>query len=289
MKNNISTMNNKICMVTGATSSIGEVTALELARQGATVIVIGRNPEKSTATVNKIKQITGNSKVDFMLVDLSSQKEIHNLVQQFQSRYQRLDVLINNAGALFLKRKESVDGIEMTLATNYLAPFLLTNLLIDILNASAPSRIINVSALLHKRAEIDFNDLQNKKRYNALRVYPQTKLENILFTYELARQLEGTGVTVNVLHPGVIASNLGVNNSRFFALARRFMNLFLTSPEKGAQTMIYLASSSEVASVTGKYFINNKSVLSSKASYDKNAALLLWQMSMALIGLSSIK
>ena len=137
--------------------------------------------------------------------------------------------------------------------------------------------------------KIDFNDLQNKKRYNALRVYPQTKLENILFTYELARQLEGTGVTVNVLHPGVIASNLGVNNSRFFASARRFMNLFLTSPEKGAQTMIYLASSPEVENVTGKYFINNKSVLSSKASYDKNAALLLWQMSMELTGLNSIK
>ena len=282
-------MNNKICMVTGATSSIGEVTALELARQGATVIVIGRNPEKSTATVNKIKQVTGNSKVDFMLVDLSSQKEIHNLVQQFQSRYQRLDVLINNAGALFLKRKESVDGIEMTLATNYLAPFLLTNLLIDILKASAPSRIINVSALLHKRAEIDFNDLQNKKRYNALRVYSQTKLENILFTYELAHQLEGTGVTVNVLHPGVIASNLGVNNSRFFVSARRFINLFLTSPEKGAQTMIYLASSPEIANVTGKYFINNKSVLSSKASYNKNDAALLWRMSVELTGLSSIK
>lgn len=172
MANTITIMENKICIVTGATSSIGEVTALELARQGATVIVIGRNPEKSTATVSRIKQITGNPRVQFMLADLSSQKDIHQLVKQFQNSYQRLDVLINNAGALFLKREESVDGIEMTFATNYLAPFLLTNLLIDNLKAGAPSRIINVSALLHKRAVIDFDDLQNKKKYSALKVYP---------------------------------------------------------------------------------------------------------------------
>jgi len=272
-------MNGKICMVTGATSSIGEVTARELAKQGATVIVVGRNPEKCMATVNKIQQQTCNSNVDFILAELSSQKEIRQLAQQFQSRYQRLDVLVNNAGAVYLKRKESIDGIEMTFAVNCLSHFLLTNLLLDTLKASAPARIINVSALLHKRAKIDFNDLENRKNYRGWNVYMQTKLANLLFTYELSRRLNSTGVTVNALHPGVLASNLGMNNSGIMRLIKSLVNVLLTSPEKGALTMIYLASSPEVEGITGKYFIKKKATASSKASYDKDAASRLWRIS----------
>lgn len=279
-------------MVTGATSSIGEVTARELARLGANVIVVGRNLEKSAATVNMIKQQTCNPNVEFMLADLSSQKEIHQLAQQFKSRYQRLHVLINNAGAVFTSRQESVDGIEMTFAVNHISSFLLTNLLLDILKASAPSRIINVSAHQHhKEAKIDFDDLQNRKKYKFWKVYMQTKLYTLLFTYELAQRLKGTNITVNALHPGVLSSNLGMNNTgiiRFILrLIKPLFNVILTSPEKGAQTMIYLSTSPEVENITGEFFIEKKAVKSYKAFYDKDTANRLWQVSAELIGLSS--
>lgn len=277
-------MDGKICMVTGATSSIGEVTARELARLGATVIVVGRNLEKCVNTVNMIKQQTDNPNVEFMLADLSSQKEIHRLAQQFQSRYQRLHVLVNNAGAVFTKRQESVDGIEMTFAVNHLGSFLLTNLLLDILKASAPSRIINVSAdVLEHQPKIDFDDLQNRKKYKFWKVYMQTKFANLLFTYELARQLKGTGITVNALHPGVLSSNLGMNNKGIvhfiLHLFKPLFNVIFTSPEKGAQTMIYLATSPEVEGITGEFFIEKKAIESYKAFYNKETASRLWQMS----------
>lgn len=283
-------MDGKICMVTGATSSIGEVTARELARLGATVIVVGRNPEKSVNTVNMIKQQTGNPNVEFMLADLSSQKEIRRLAQQFQSRHQRLHMLVNNAGAVFTSRQESADGIEMTFAVNHLGGFLLTNLLLNILKASAPSRIINVSAHQHsKEAKIDFDDLQHRKKYKFWEVYMQTKLANLLFTYELAQRLKGTGITVNALHPGVLSSNMGMNNRgivRFILhLIKPLSNVILTSPEKGAQTMIYLATSPEVEGITGEFFIEGKIVESYKAFYDKGTAGHLWQVSTELTGL----
>ncbi len=278
-------MSGKICMVTGATSGIGAVTARALAQQGATVIVVGRNPEKAAATVDHIKQQTGNPVVEFMLADLSSQKEIRQLVQQFKSRYHHLHVLVNNAGSIFLARQESVDGIEMTFALNHLGYFLLTNMLLDTLKVSAPSRIINVSALLHERAKINFDDLQNQKMYIGVQAYPQSKLCNLLFTYELARRLEGTGVTVNALHPGVVATNLGVNNNRIGRLLRRLINLALISPEEGAQTIIYLATAPNVEAVTGQYFVKQKAVSSSEASYDRAAAKRLWRVSAELTGL----
>ena len=284
-------MSGKICMVTGATSSIGEVTARELARLGATVIVVGRNPEKSAITVNMIKQKTGNPNVEFILADLSSQKEIRSLVQQFRSRYQHLHVLVNNAGAVFTKRQESVDGIEMTFALNHLGYFLLTNLLLDILKASAPSRILNVSTdvLHHKATRINFDDLQSRKKYEFWKLYMETKFANLLFAFELAQRLKGTNVTVNALCPGVLASNLGMNNKGFLILIWRLIkplaHLFMTSPEKGAQTIIYLASSSDVEGVTGEYFQENRIVESYKALYDEDSSRRLWQVSLDLTGL----
>ncbi|MBF8285333.1 MAG: Short-chain dehydrogenase [Anaerolineales bacterium] len=272
-------MESKICMVTGATSGIGQVTARELARQGATVIVVGRSRERSEATVNRIKQQTDNPNVEYRLADLSVQKDIHQLAQEFKHKYQRLHVLVNNAGAIFLRRLESADGIEMTFALNHLNYFLLTHLLLDTLKASAPARIINVSSRAHARVSgLNFDDLQNKRGYG-MNVYGQSKLMNVLFTYELARRLEGTGIMVNALHPGFVATRFATNNGLLVRLARPVLDLFALSAEEGAQTMIYLATSPEVEGVTGKYFVKEKAVLSSPASYDEAAARRLWQIS----------
>ncbi|OGO29041.1 MAG: short-chain dehydrogenase [Chloroflexi bacterium RBG_16_52_11] len=279
-------MKGKICMVTGATSGIGEATARALAQMGATVIAVGRNPEKSSAVVNRIKQEARNPLVEFMLADLSSQKAIHQLAEEFKGRHHRLDVLINNAGGFFVTRHVSVDEIEMTFALNHLGYFLLTNLLLDVLRASAPSRVVNVSALLHRFARLNFDDLQNQKRYSGWRVYRESKLANVLFTYELARRLEGSGVTANALHPGVVASNLGANN-RAARLLRRATNVLpvFISPEEGAQAIVYLATSPEMETANGKYFEKQKAVPSSKASYDKATAAQLWQVSQAMVRL----
>lgn len=272
-------MEGKICMVTGATSGIGQVTARELARQGATVIVVGRSRERSEATVNRIKQQTDNPNVAYRLADLSVQKDIHQLAQEFKHKYQRLHVLVNNAGAIFLRHLESADGIEMTFALNHLNYFLLTHLLLDTLKASAPARIINVSSRAHARVSgLNFDDLQNKRGYG-MNVYGQSKLMNVLFTYELARRLEGTGIMVNALHPGFVATRFATNNGLLVRLARPVLDLFALSAEEGAQTMIYLATSPEVEGVTGKYFVKEKAVLSSPASYDEAAARRLWQIS----------
>lgn len=278
-------LNGRICMVTGATGGIGAVTAQALARQGATVVVVGRSREKSVATVARIKEQTGNSEVEFMLADLSSQKEVRRLAERFKSRYRRLNVLVNNAGAIFRKRRETVDGFEMTFALNHLSHFLLTNLLLDTIKASAPARIINVSSESHRRAKMNFDDLQRRKKYGAMNAYGQSKLANVLFTYELARRLDGSGVTANALHPGFVATNFGENMEGIFGLFVRLFHLFGISPEQGAQTSIYLATSPEVEDVTGKYFEKKKAVQSSKISYDKAIAKKLWQVSAELSGL----
>jgi retinol dehydrogenase-12 len=279
-------MYGKTCMVTGATSGIGAVTAQALAQQGATVIVVGRSPDKCTATVNQIKDQTGNPAVEFMVADLSAQKEIRQLAHQFKSRHQRLDVLVNNAGAIFLRRQETVDGLEMTFALNHLSYFLLTNLLLDTIKASAPARIVNVSSRAHRGAQIHFDDLQGRSSYSGQRAYGQSKLANVLFTYELARRLEGAGITVNALHPGVVASNFAMNNGSIVSLFMRLFHWIAISPEKGAQTSIYLATSPDVEGVTGKYFVDKKAVPSSPASYDQADAKRLWQVSAELTGLS---
>jgi NAD(P)-dependent dehydrogenase (short-subunit alcohol dehydrogenase family) len=286
MTMNGETMKGKICMVTGATSGIGRETALALARTGAEVVVVGRNREKSEFTVSSIKKETSNNAVEYMLADLSSQAEIHQLVESFKSGHDRLDVLVNNAGGFFLFRKESVDGIEMFFALNHLAYFLLTNLLLDTIEASAPARIINVSSGSHLRAKINFDDLQNRRGYWGPRVYGESKLANVLFTYELARRLEGTGVTVNALHPGFVATNMGANNGWIVRLVRPLMNLKAIDVEQGARTPVYLATSPEIEDVTGKYFYKCREVSSSEASHDEAVARRLWQVSAEMTGLS---
>ena len=286
MTNSDKPMYGKSCMVTGATAGIGQVTARELAQQGATVIVVGRNRGKSEATVNEIKQQTGNANVEFLLADLSVQKDVHQLAEQFKRKHQRLHVLVNNAGAIFLRRQESADGIELTFALNHLNYFLLTNLLLDTLKASAPARIVNVSSRAHQRvAGLNFDDLQSRKWYFAQRVYGQSKLANVLFTYELARRLEGTGVTANALHPGFVATRFATNNGWLTQLARPVLDRFALTAEEGAQTMIYLATSPEVEGVTGKYFVKEKAVPSSPVSYDRAAASRLWQISAEMTAL----
>jgi NAD(P)-dependent dehydrogenase (short-subunit alcohol dehydrogenase family) len=279
-------LHGKVHLVTGATSGIGKVTARELARHGATVVVVGRNPERCAATVAQIQAETGNKNVEALRANLSVQQEIHALAKQFLERYPRLDVLINNAGAVMFERQESADGIELTFALNHLAYFLLTSLLLDRLKASAPARIVNVSSAAHLRVALDFDDLQNQRRYRGFHVYSQSKLANLFFTYELARQLEGTGVTVNALHPGVVATNFGSDNGWRGSLLRVFFKLFGISPEEGARTIIYLATSPEVEGVTGKYFVKEKMVASSAVSYDTAAAERLWRVSAELTGLS---
>ena len=279
-------MKDKVCLVTGATAGLGKATARQLARQGATVIVVGRKGEKSRATVNEIKQQTGNPNVESMLADLSVQKEVRALAEQFKSKYQSLNVLVNNAGAIFLRRQESADGIEMTFALNHLNYFLLTNLLLDTLKASAPARIINVSSRAHVRVPgLNFDDLQNRKGYAGQQVYGQSKLANVLFTYELARRLEGTRITVNALHPGFVATRFATNNGVLARLARPLLDLFAISVEEGARTMVYLATSPEVEGMTGKYFYRQQAIPSSPASYDEEAARRLWEVTATMTGL----
>ena len=278
-------MPDKICLVTGATSGIGLVTAQALAQQGATVIVVGRHPERGAATVRRIVQATGNPHVELLLADLSVQAQVRQLAAEFQRRFARLDVLVNNAGALFIKRQLSADGLEMTFALNHLGYFLLTHLLLGTLTASAPARIVNVSSNAHQGAQMHFADLQGQRRYSGWRAYCQSKLANLLFTYELARRLDGSGVTANAVHPGFVATGFGRNNRGLFGLCMRVAQLTALSPEQGAETLIYLATSPEVEGMSGKYFVKQRPVESSRASYDQEAAQRLWQLSAELTGL----
>lgn len=276
------TMRGKICLITGGTNGIGKSTAQELARMGATVVIVGRNAQKTSQVVAEIRAATGNQTVDSLLADLSSQQEIRRLAGEFDSKYSRLDVLLNNAGAVFMERQSSVDGIEMTLAVNHLAAFLLTNLLLDTIKASAPARIVNVSSNAHRRARIDFDNLQGERSYSS-GAYGNSKLANILFTIELARRLEGTGVTANALHPGFVNTGFGKNNSGFlFKILGAVVPLIARSPEKGAQTSIYLASSPEVQSVTGKYFVDSKVAQAAPQASDTAIARKLWDVSAAM-------
>lgn len=272
-------MNGKIVMVTGATNGIGKVSALELAKLGATVIVVSRSAEKCEAVVKEIRQAAGHNNVIAMPADLSVQVEIHRLADQFLATHPRLDVLLNNAGAIYTQREVSKDGIEMTWALDHLNYFLLTNRLLDALKAVPAARVVNVSSGAHAMGKINFDDVQFTQGYNAFKAYSQAKLANIMFTYELARRLGGTRVTANALHPGAVSTGFGLNNAGvwggFYKLAARFT----LSPEKGAQTSLYLASSPEVAGVTGKYFDKCKPVKSNAASYVEADQKRLWDLS----------
>lgn len=280
-------MKGRICLVTGATSGIGMVTARELAARGATVAIVGRSEAKSRATVEQIRAQTGSGKVDYLLADFASQAAIRGMAEAFQRRYGALHVLVNNAGAVFSARRESADGQEMTFAVNHLAPFLLTHLLLDTLRANTPARVVTVGSDAHKGATIPFDDLrQTKGRYSAFGVYGQTKLANIMFTYELARRLAGSGITANTLHPGFVRTGFNRNNGALMSLAMTIASPFAISEERGAQTSIYLASSPEVASANGEYFVKCKPARSSEVSYDEAAQQRLWQISEQLTGLA---
>jgi retinol dehydrogenase-14 len=281
-------LNGKTVLVTGATKGIGKVTALELAKMGGEVVLVGRYPFRTQQVVEHIKEFSGNPAVDGLDADLSSMQEVRQLAQVVLQKYPHLHVLVNNAGGIFASRMLTVDGYERTFALNHLAYFLLTNLLLDRLVASAPARIISVSSRSHEGAKVDFNDLHNEHHYayGGYRAYGQSKLANLLFTYELARRLAGTGVTANAVHPGSVATGFGENNYGMMRVGMHIFHQFSLTPEQGADTVIFLASSPEVEGVTGKYWTNRTIVASSPESYDEAAQQRLWSISTQLTGIS---
>jgi len=282
-------MNGRICMVTGASSGIGRATAVELARLGATVILVCRNRSKGEAVLDEIRHKYGNVNTDLLVADLLSLDSVRAAANQYIEKYEHLHVLVNNAGAFFMKRGVTADGIEKSFAVNYLSHFLLTNLLLETVKRSAPARIINMSGSHHSKATINFDDLQGERHYKGSHAIAQSKLAEILFTYELARRLEGTGVTANCLHPGVVATEFvdkAEDFPRVIKYIYRLAKPFMKSPLKGAETTVYLASSPEVEGITAKYYVNKRAVRSSPESYDTATAERLWDVSMALTGLN---
>lgn len=278
-------LQNKTILVTGATAGIGRITARTLAHMGAQVVIIGRNPGKTSAVAAEITRLTGNPRVSMLVGDLSSFAEVRRLADEFKQRFDRLHVLVNNAGAYFFNHHVSVDGQEMTLALNHLSPFLLTNLLMDRLEASKPSRVVTVSSAAHWSGHINPDSLNGFRGFWGWRAYSQTKLMNILFTRELARRV-GDGITANCLHPGFVATNFAKNNGFIFRLSMPLVDLAAISPEQGAKTSVYLASSPEVANITGEYFYKCEVGLTSADARDMDAARRLWQTSAKITGLN---
>ncbi len=285
MENRLS-MAGKTVLVTGATDGIGLITARELARMGARTLLVGRNPQKTANAAEQVRKETGNPQVETLLADLSVMAEVRGLAEQVRGRTDRLDVLVNNAGAIFVSRQVSIDGYEMTFALNHLSYFLLTHLLLDPLKSSSPARVVNVSSAAHYGGRMYFDDLQLERGFQSWKAYAQSKLANVLFTYELARRLEGTNVTANTLHPGFVATNFGKSNGGFFRSLFGLFQVGAISPDEGAQTSIYLASSSDVDGINGQYFDKQKAVKSSPASYDLDSARRLWEISLELTGLN---
>ena len=273
-------MEGKTCLITGGSDGIGFVAALELARLGAQVVIVGRNTVKTKDAVDRIINETGNHSVRYLLADLSSQGDVRRLAEQVKEQIPRLDVLLNNAGAIFLSNRRSVDGIEMTFALNHLGYFLLTTLLLDLLKDSAPARIVNVSSSSHgSPGKFRLEELPKPGSNGGYRAYGRSKLCNILFTYELARRLEGSDVAVNTLHPGLVRTNIARNNGVLGRVVNFFIGARGVAAIKGAETLIYLASSPEVTGITGKYFVNCHSLPSSSLSYDTELAYGLWELS----------
>lgn len=275
-------MVGKVVLITGATSGMGKATARALATYGATVVIHGRDEEKAKETVEAIKEETKNPAIYYIVKDFERLGDVRLLASEFQRQFHRLDVLVNNVGAVFSKRQESVDGIELTLQVNYLGHFLLTNLLLDMLKASAPSRIVNISSGLHERGRIDFEDLQMNRKFSGQKAYASSKLAQVLFTYELAKRLEGSAVTCNASNPGLAKTHLGYDAGLLTSLSKRFVDIFGKSAEKAAETTIYLATSPEVEGVSGKYFEEKQEAESSEMSYNTSAAQRLWDASLRL-------
>src|SRR5438552_9469732 len=281
------TMAGKVVLITGGTGGIGKATAIGLATLGARVGITGRDLARAEQAAADIRATSGNTAVDAFAADLTSQAEVRRLATAVLDAYPRLDVLVNNVGGFWAHRHPTADGLERTFALNHLAPFLLTTLLLDRLKASAPARVITVSSGEQARGRIDFDDLQGARDYSAQRAYSQSKLANVMFTNEPARRLEGTGVTANSLHPGVVRTNFGrEDQAGFFAVMGGVVRPFLKTPAQGAETSIYLASSPDVEGVTGQFFANRKPKTANKLAYDTDTTTRLWQVSADLVGLT---
>jgi retinol dehydrogenase-14 len=279
-------MAGKTVLITGATSGIGKATAIGLAELGARVAITGRELTRVEAVAVEIRRATGNASVDAFGADLSSQAEVRRLAAEVLVAFPHLDVLVNNVGGFWATRHVTADGLERTFALNHLAPFLLTELLLDRLKSSAPARVVTVSSGAQSLGTINFEDLQGERKYSGQAAYNQSKLANVMFTYELARRLQGSGVTATALHPGVVDTRFGAEDpSRIFRFLVPLSRPFMKTPAQGAATSIYLASSPEVEGVTGTYFANGKPRKTNNASYDAAAATRLWQASAGLVGL----
>jgi NAD(P)-dependent dehydrogenase (short-subunit alcohol dehydrogenase family) len=280
-------MAGRTVLVTGGTSGIGRATALGLAMLGAHVAITGRDLERTKDAAREIRS-AGGGKVDVFVADLSSQAQVRRLAAEVLQTYPRIDVLVNNVGGYWNTRHVTADGLERTFALNHLAPFLLTNLLLDRLELSAPARVVTVASNAHAMGRIDFDNLQGERSYSGSRAYDQSKLANVLFTYELARRLQAGAVTVtaNALHPGVVNTSFGAEDpGGIQRLLVPFARPFMKSPARGAATSVHLASSPGLEAVTGGFFASSKPRKSSKRSYDQAAAERLWQVSAALVGL----
>ncbi len=278
-------MKDKVVLVTGANSGIGKAASLDLAKIGATVVMVARNKERGEAARSEIVRESRNGSVDLLLADLSSLESVRQLATEFQRKYSKLHVLINNAGLFNQRRHVTMDGYENTFATNYLAPFLLTNLQLDLLKASAPSRIFNVSSVGHYNGHINFDDLNLEKEYGGWKAYGQSKLALVLFTYELAKKLQGTEVTVNAVHPGTVATNIWSRPLGPVGFIMALPKLFMTTPRQGAETIVYLASSPDAKDLNGEYLEKLKVKKSSDESYNEEIAQRLWDVSAKLTGL----
>ena len=272
-------MNGKVCLVTGATDGIGKVSARVLAELGAKVIIVGRNPEKSAIVLDELKSKSGNENIDLLMADLAVMQEVRDLAEQVISRYDRLDVLLNNVGGYFTKHKITSDGLEMTFALNHMSYFLLTNKLMELLKYSAPARIVNVSSDAHYGVDMEFENLNGEQEYKAWKAYQKSKLANVLFTYELLKKVPGN-ITVNCLHPGFVATNFGHNNGGFFGPVLKIaQRISAIDPEEGAKTSIFLCSAPEVKEASGKYFYKCQLKTSSRESRNMDTGKRLWQIS----------
>lgn len=276
-------MTGRVCLVTGATSGIGRATALGLARLGATVALVARDQRRGEAAAAEIRAATGSS-VELLLGDLSVQASVRELAHEALARLEGLHVLVNNAGVSLRRRSLTPDGLETTFAVNHLAPYLLTNLLLERLKASAPSRIVTVTSTGFRHGRIRFDDLQGERHWSGIRAYNQSKLANALFTRELARRLESSGVTANCVHPGVVRTNLGLD-SRLFRIMSVFFKPFLLSPEEGAATPVYVAAAPELEGISGKLFIKKQEALLPERARDEVVATRLWEASAELTAL----
>lgn len=282
-------MANKVVLITGGAGGIGKATAIGLATLGARVGITGRDRTRAEQAAADIRAASGNLAVDAFAADMTSQAEVRRLAVAVLDAYPRLDVLVNNVGGFWAHRHLTADGMERTFALNYLAPFLLTNLLLDRLTASAPARVVTVSSSAQAMGRIDFDDLQGARNYSGQRAYSQSKLATVMFTNELARRLGGTGVTATSLHPGVVRTNFGAEDQAgFFAVISRVALPLLKTPAQGAQTAIYLASSPDVDGVTGQFFANRKRKTANKVAYDTHMTATLWQVSADLVGMTPV-